>query len=390
MNSKWVIRKGDILSNIFVFLMCIPPSFAERMGVVASIYKYTKWLALFYALGILLKKRGRLEKIDIAVYAWFAWTAITVLINHTGLYDWFSKYYPYFTVYILSRYRLKRNAKDYIKLLTWIFMLLILGNYISWIMPGTRSVDELGEPLYLIGIRTRISDIIFIGIAITIIAVLQNRMQLKWKIFFGIIVLTGVGFSIGEWVSTSIVGLLLMLGLFIVSIRKKIDYRKFQIPLIIFALICFFLVVFVQIQNYFAWFIESFLGEDASLTGRTIIWESLIRQMKGVHWIWGNGLGNNIGFTISTRLTSAAHSQYLQIIYNHGILGLAFFSVIPIISIRKLSEFTTVEVCKYLNMALIALLITGITEITCDTSYFYIFLALIATMDRISEYVIRQ
>ena len=176
-----------------------------------------------------------------------------------------------------------------------------------------------------------------------------------------------------------------MLIMYFISAKKKIDYRKYQIPLIFIALLCFYLVVFVQIQEKFSWFIEGILGEDASLTGRTIIWDSLIRQMKGVHWICGNGLGDNIGFTISTRLTSAAHSQYLQIIYNHGIIGLVFFSFIPILSSVRLSNKAEKETSKYLCISLFALLITGITEITCDTSYFYILLAMIATIDKISS-----
>ena len=198
MNSKWVIQKSDLISNIFIFLMCIPPSFAERMGMLSSVYKYAKWGALLYAILILIQKHGTIEKIDIATYVWFVWTAISVAVNGTGLYGWFSKYYPYFTIYVLSRDRLEKNAKNYIEFLAWIFMFLLLGNHISWMMPGTKVMDELGEPLYLIGIRTRISDVLFIAIAIASIAVILNRSKMKWKVLLAIILVTGISFSIGE------------------------------------------------------------------------------------------------------------------------------------------------------------------------------------------------
>lgn len=383
MENKWIILKSNVFSNILIAIICIPPSFAQRVGTLTLLYKYAKWIALFYAIAILLKKRGKMEKIDVFVYLWFAFTAFSVFINGTGMNGWFSKFYPYFSIYVISRYRFKKNASDYLKTLSCVFLILIVGNFLTWIWPGIKPVDDLGEELFLLGIRTRITDVLYIGIMISIITMTLNKKKSIWKIIFLLILISGVWFTVGEWVSTCIVGLIIMGILFVIFNRKKVDFYKYEIPLIIGAAILFYLVVFARFQENFSWLIENFLGEDLSLTGRTAIWDSLISQMDGLKWVFGNGLGENTGFTIGMRLTSAAHSQYLQIIYNYGIVGLIIFIFLPVLSIKKYSRISDPKISMYLVITLFVVLITGITEITCDTSYFYILLSMFASMDSI-------
>lgn len=375
------IKKREFIESICLLILCIPIT-VENISFLASIVKYLKWGCLLYALYIIGEKENKISKLDVPIYIWFSFSFITVLINGTSIYGWFSKFYPFIAVYIISRDLLKKNAIYGVKLFTVFFSGLIIGNYITWIFPGDKLIDELGETIYLLGIRTRVTDLAFIAISICFISILISRKAI-WKFFLILTTFCTLAFCIGEWVSTAIAAFFIYIILLYLGIIKPNFFKRIKYVLLFLVILLAYLIIVVRVQDRMAWFIIQFLGEDLTLNGRTIIWDSLISQLNGIHWLFGNGLNSGLVFSISTRTTATAHSQFLYIVFNFGLLGLILFLITPIYSIIRLFKTSDKKINAILIVTLFVLLFAGITENTCDTNYYYIFLAFMASSNLI-------
>lgn len=85
------------------------------------------------------------------------------------------------------------------------------------------------------------------------------------------------------------------------------------------------------------------LGRDATLTGRTEVWASLV-PIAMSYPILGHGFG---GFwnpeTMKIFEISGSHNGYLDILLELGFVGLVFFALFLIHSIRKALRFQTID-----------------------------------------------
>ena len=239
-------------------------------------------------------------------------------------------------------------------------------NLFSWFLNGSTIARGYGEVIYFMGIRTRINDIAYIAIAILLVnCFYKNRFS---KIIFLVGFVSSVGFILLEWVSTGLVSIVLMILIIIMGQKYPDMYRKIN-KIILFApvIICFLIMMF-NIQEKFSWLIVDILGEDLSLNGRTLIWGSVLKQLHGIDWIIGKGLNNGMRFTVGVHETGAAHNQFLSILLNSGVVGLFAFlgmalSVFSVNADKKIlyNIFTATIIVHF---------ISGISEITCDTSYY--------------------
>lgn len=128
------------------------------------------------------------------------------------------------------------------------------------------------------------------------------------------------------WSAKAILGIAFVLIYIFISkykISKKITL-KFLIIVYIFISI---LIVLFNFQYLFSDFIESILHKDASLSGRTYIWQSAIRNIRNSPLI---GYGINMDGTISISETyngtlHASHNIMLEVLLQTGIIGFIFY-----------------------------------------------------------------
>lgn len=195
-----------------------------------------------------------------------------------------------------------------------------------------------------------------------------------------IVIVSTVTFCFSEWVSNAVVALILYAMLLYLFYKRPKLAKSFGIVLLFLSLIVAYLIIGVRIQDSLSWLIVDFLGEDITMNGRTTIWDSVLSQMGGIHWVYGFGTRDNANFTVSllnSRTTSATHSQFLHVLYYYGIVGMALFYAIPIKGIIRNNKHNDFRIRGVLITTLSILMLTGISEITCDTTCYYVFLAVV-------------
>ena len=153
-----------------------------------------------------------------------------------------------------------------------------------------------------------------------------------------------------------------------------------------------FLVFALTVIQWVAPIIES-LGKDATLSGRTVIWNKVIQVMQETHTMTGFGYNHfwedpealaiiHRGFSYKeswfATMSFGAHNNLMELWVNVGLLGIGAFFVALIASLRKPERWSQ-EQYIFIAGFMILLMIYGFTE-TSFTTYgfmtFFMFLAM--------------
>lgn len=147
--------------------------------------------------------------------------------------------------------------------------------------------------------------------------------------------------AIGSRSSTALITLFLVLimciYLFFENIFKGIGFRNVARVLTIFTFISvFFLIYFYQSALFSD--IPNIFGKDSTLSGRTILWQTVLEQNKD-HIYRGGGLAafwspqNQMLINLSGKLqwmANESHNGFVDMIIDNGIIGLIIFMLIII------------------------------------------------------------
>ncbi|WP_341781877.1 O-antigen ligase family protein [Ectopseudomonas mendocina] len=139
------------------------------------------------------------------------------------------------------------------------------------------------------------------------------RTSLLALAMLGLLLYVLLTFSRGAWFSVAAGGAILLL---LFGNRKA--YTLLALGLLILAVGAY--LFWPEIQN------ERRIG----VTGRELIWHNWLQHLPQF-WLWGNGAGADLLFTFPKGTMQAgqtfkhAHSLYLQLWYQYGIVGIALF-----------------------------------------------------------------
>lgn len=375
------ISKTNMVDAICLLIIFIPYT-VEYIAGLNTIVKYAKWAAFAYAILTLLNSlritglKTQPGSFNFFFSVYMIATLVSVIVNGQSVYLWFSKVYPWIVAVILTQRYFKRDYNSAINCIAVLFCIIVSANMVSWFLNGSTIARESGEIIYFIGIRTRINDVAYIAIAVFLVNCYYKNRFSKTVFVMGLISL--VAFIFFEWVSTGLVSIVLMAIIIILGQKYPDAYCRInKIILLVPVIICILIMLF-NIQEKFSWLIVDILGEDLTLNGRTLIWESVLNQVQGLEWIIGNGLNNGLRFAFGAHETGAAHNQFLSILVNYGIVGLSAFlgMAFSIFSIKTENKI----LYNVFTATIIVYFISGISEITCDTVYYISLLAVAYTV----------
>ena len=108
-------------------------------------------------------------------------------------------------------------------------------------------------------------------------------------------------------------------------------------------------------------FVE-FLGKDATMTSRTLIWERAFNLLDG-HYLFGIGRGSILeykNFYDILQLKTEAHNLIVELLLNGGIVGFILFFSAVLSLIRKIDISQKKQ--RYVFFAIIAMFVNGLTE----------------------------
>lgn len=362
------INKRDIEFFIILAGICIPQGIAS-VGVVSKVSTLIRGIAFLYA-GILILKRD--VRPDSFFWTWtiyFSIMLISTIMNAGNMTMYLSKYYPIFAMIIIAKYYAEKRGNDLIKIAGELFAGILFLNCILGVLYNTTLMSDTA--VYFLGIRTRINDLAYIGIVLALLMVVMYQKRWVWLAlgFVG-----AVYFILNQKVTTGYVCIPWLIIFIILTFKKNgfiTDNGRKIYWLIIFINI---LVISGGILSRFGWFFSEILGEDATLTGRTNIWSSVLAAMPG-KWILGHGIGSARSFVVITNKTTATHSQLLNELYNGGLLGAVFFTLIAYLVVRKCQERGDVFAGLVVS-GIFTTQIAMISEVVCDSNFYNAYLIL--------------
>ncbi len=357
---KKSVSSRYVLAVVFFITACLPISIKKYLDIV-SLVNIVNCAGLFYSLLLEIEGRYYCKKKWLILHGFLIWVTIVSIIAGEGLVSVIQNVYTLYIASIMAIYLLQKNYNKSIYIISVIFSGMVFMNLLTFFMGGLYQVN-IYNMAYFMGIRVNISDILVFAISISLISSIRGKRI--HKIICIVCILSGVVFSVLEWVSTALVTMCVFaLVCFIIKMTYKWPKQKkvIRIGSILLVIVVVSFSFNPDVQSY-SWLVEDILGESLTLDGRTDIWESCISQIKGLTWIYGHGIAHEYTFAISNgAYVSHPHNQYLAMLFNFGIIGLLMYCKMLMEQLVSVSHVENSKIRMFSISCIIASIIMGIT-----------------------------
>ena len=298
-----------------------------------------------------------------------------MLINHNiiDIDQW-----GYISLMVLNIFLIINNAvrvnqqKEFLSAMSSVCIIFLLINAISLlifengIIPSTNIYDNGDGDYFFLGIKVAYTTYVIPALAV---AGLYSKLFKKKLIIIICIILSVFNIFYAN-ISTGIICLFVII---ISNIIQKFSCLKFSIfQCLNISILANIFVVLLKLQVLFSNFIVNVLHKSISLTGRTGIWDAAIEVLKSngiLKLLFGNGIFNGGAF-VPIGGYWPAHNQWLQNLYEAGIVGTVFF-IFFLIYLDKENKSKSFE-RAYLISLCFAILIGTITMQYFGYAHMYI------------------
>lgn len=255
-----------------------------------------------------------------------------------------------------------KDFKNFINGLNILFTLLIIYNLILaiFVQSSYMYIGYQGSQKVFVGTfesRNGISMVMIPAIAFILIRSeyiyekVRNKDILLCFMVLIIILLSksSTGFIVGS--------LLVIYVLLLKKIKIKININKLMS---IYTIIYTQVVIFRIQETVFRGFIENTLQKNVTLTGRTLIWDFIMKIIPN-SLIFGYGRNDIISQNAIIRDVTEAHNGLLEILLCTGIIGLFVFILILLNAFRALNKSNS-KISYILSMAIFLYFCIALTE----------------------------
>ncbi len=263
-------------------------------------------------------------------------------------------------------------------------IILVLNTVITIIKPHgliqfKSEFADIDKEYYFLGVSNQVIPFYYIGITFNYI-LCRNNYGSPYRLLLLFVCM---------WTSeliyaskTSLMGCMIFTAgvLFFSNIKFRImtkKYRKKWLILIaagIFLIsLMYYLVIFVRIQEKFAKIIETLLHKDATFSSRTMIWDVAFDMiLKSLLLGYGAADNNNRYIYIGTSSYNA-HNLFLQLLLMGGIVLLACFAYLLVISIVSLNKCNDNKLKGFTLTLVLTFLFTSMSEVYTMYLIFIVF-----------------
>ena len=255
-----------------------------------------------------------------------------------------------------------KDFKNFINALNILVTLLIIYNLILaiFVQSSYMYIGYQGSQKVFVGTfesRNGISMVMIPAIAFILIRSeyiyekVRNKDILLCFMVLIIILLSksSTGFIVGS--------LLVIYVLLLKKIKIKININKLMS---IYTIIYTQVVIFRIQETVFRGFIENTLQKNVTLTGRTLIWDFIMKIIPN-SLIFGYGRNDIIAQNAIIRDVTEAHNVLLEILLCTGIIGLFVFILILLNAFRALNKSNS-KISYILSMAIFLYFCIALTE----------------------------
>lgn len=292
-------------------------------------------------------------------------------------------YKMFATIYLMA-YVIRKNPIRAIKAMAKIWTVFLMIQVYSFVTHcfGTTVLNSVVNN-YFLGIRVNIDQYIIYALFFNHLAAYYGGI--KERLCFAISLICGVYFVVGEWVATSIIGLVIFYVIIIGSFFiKQGKIWKFMLSVVLCFSALFFTFQTTGIMNVI---VESYLQKNVTLSGRTYLWEWVINNIEGIHWIVGYGDIEQMQIPLwHSSYTTHPHNNYLEFLYKYGAIGLLMYLNYFVNIISKVKELGSKKVNTYVVGATAASIVMSIVSKNYWFMTAQIFYIIVINLGEIDEY----
>lgn len=259
-------------------------------------------------------------------------------------------------LYFIIIYFLKLNVFDITALMNIVMIAIIAVVGYMNVIPNDRTLLDVIVSIYIaimavmymaqvingkyVSQSAAINAIYYVVVLLPYVLIMRNKLL---KILGSIII---VLISLVSLKSTAILLVIVVALLFYFSNKKRVSIKTFTLPIvliIVYVIVSLFLSYFYDIDIYKT-FVLANLQDGGN--GRVDIWTDVIRRFQNnsiFEKIFGVGY-EGVSKTSAMMFNYSAHNDFLEILFDYGIVGLVFF-LLTIFELIK--ELIKMYKCKY-------------------------------------------
>ena len=352
-------------NKVFVFCLLVPFFKPEILKYIAPVMDYLFNIFRILSAGIAImlyfysvKTRESICFLGL-LFSWQFLMLLSAIVNKKDIRDCIVTMLTIMSVCILTETCIKVNAYIFFNSLFALLFIEILINFIGIVIrPNGLAVgDYYYYPVHFLTIDNQLSPYMILAVVISII-----YMQYTQKILlpFILIVLIWMTMLI-LWSATGIVGLVCCFAL-IMLLKSNIMRELLNSFVLYFFLGIFNLFVFlVGLHNQIFESLLAYLGKDATLSGRTVMWKQAFSLIKS-RILLGYGPSEAHGYVFWHGKYFYTHNMILEIMIRGGIFSIIIYMLMILYVGFVLYKYRTKRVTTVIMAGIIANFVTLVTE----------------------------
>lgn len=358
------------LTILFIRPQYFISAFQNSVFIFCFIQTGAVLLMLFFSKG-----KIKLNKFLICIILYYIYDFINTGIQNSGQLNGvvIAGVWTFSTVYLVSFYVSEIGVLETLKQLSICLTLLLwIALFLMFFFPeGLLAVVRgTGRPtiIHFLGESNRITIYHMLSIILVVCNVVINCEVGKRFVILSLSVMPLTYVMLNERSSTALMaGVILILGYAFYRFFPKMVQRLISNP---FTSICIILICFIGITKILSLkvvsdFVVNVLNKDVTLSERTTIWAltySVLTDLRVL--LFGFGEASAGGYiTIWTGHTFSAHNIFLQICLLGGVILLALFIVMIIITVKNISKIPNRRIKASLSICMLAFFFINMLEV---------------------------
>lgn len=373
-NLTWFSPKSHKSSYFLyiVFLFCFEPKLFAKFPLLNAFYA-AGIAACFGCMALLyLSSRTKPTPIFLVLVAYRMSFGLQTFASRGDILMWGYMSLVLMTMCLAIDYYIADKGREMLAIILNILIgLLVINLILSLLWPG--GIYDM----HFIGIRTRLTDVIIPVLVLALLLDYLDRRAISFRtvLCFVLSLLT----FIQHEVMTAVlgVGVMMVAFFFMLAIKRRWLYRAVNvISLSGIGLAVNMLIVHIKITLKMGWFFEKVLNKSATLTDRVLLWDRAVAIVRE-KLLFGHGMAENGNFvpgpaSLNANALWQAHNQWLQILYDGGLLTLVTFLQLIFMSHRGLDSTCARRPRAALLAGMFSIFVMMTVEIFSYTPYFFL------------------
>ncbi len=366
-NNRWFI--------ILLLMSYFKPAVITK---VPSLNEVIDIMRIIFSIAILFAYIGKRKysKFILMLLAFQGTIVISTIFNNGNIKSAIIIMITIVTLCMFIELCLYNSVKEFFIAVWYLFAtLIVIELVLMFLYPnGLIDVGVFQQRYHLLGHRNQMVQILAPLVAIFLV---KSIVYYEKITNITIIMITCILLSLylcGS--STALVGVILIVIYFLLFykgiFKKIITFNK----VIVVYTITYILIVIVQAQEKFKFFIEVVLNKSLTMSSRTFIWNNAIELVKQCKTpLWGYGMGN-ISIPVWGDVYSHPHNQILNIILEGGYIAIILFILILFICGKQLNKFRQNDSAKIFVYFIFVILVVMLTEYYGSSLMFFMLLTM--------------